>query len=186
MYVHCRREGKITRWRLFATERQAGADKPADYYRCDSCSSVRLQLLDVTDAESLCVAVIEDHFRRKGRHERFDEEDALGHLNETLWKLFLRFDGRGTFTGYATSGLRWSLSDWIKLRVGRVGRGDPPKPLDVADSVDAGGEDGLERALGSRALDDREDRSSHLAGVLAKRSGGIAREDRAVREGQAS
>lgn len=193
--VFCRTCEKTTSWVRAGVEGEGRLLVVT--YRCRSCSVVRVQLADVTDAEALCANILEAWRRGKGRgNERFDADDALGHLREQLWIAYREWDGRGTFLGFGTYRLRLRFNDWFRSWLGKE---DHPRPLAVALSLDmpivtandatlldviaVGGSVG--GAYGPLAVDDSARSAAHLAGVLSARSGAIARQDRELDTGTA-
>lgn len=144
------------------------------------------------DAEALCLKVLNDRMRRNGQGDgHFDYDDALGHLRVELWVLYTRFDGRGTFLGYASSRLPNRLEDYYRAWLGR----SEPKPLALAVSLDAltrpsgahseghytgpevsaADERGLGIVVGSGALDSDEHRPADLLRAVAARGSRLAR-----------
>ena len=208
---HCRRCSRETPQILVGSE---NGDRPrADTYRCSVCGLALLSLGvgpgNVPDAEGLCRHILAEAIRVHGdARVKALAEDALAHLQLSIWILWGAFDAaRGvTFRSYATGLLRHRLDDWYRKHVHDDRPGRLPDPLAVAVSLDAAsgraGDDGAEAgplldriaagdgavasSLGSIARDPSESRSPDLARALASRGRGIAEQERALGLGSAA
>ncbi len=172
--IYCRTCAAQRGWRQ--TGRENGNRPPVAYYACTTCGTTRVQYADVTDVEQLCRTVLE-RARRTGQvPDLADLDDALGHLSEAAWKLYLRWEpSRGvSFTAYASGLLPNKLKDWQRTTLGR----DEPKPLATALSLDAPVGDlddasasGLAALLAASGGDPSVDRATDLAWVLVRAGG---------------
>lgn len=109
---------------------------------------MRLKLADVSDAEGLARAVLDERMRMTnngragaegtpdGGDNRLDMEDALGNLMAECWALYRKWDPtRGVpFRAYGVGMLRHALVRWYQRQ---FGRGKQPKLQSVAVSLDA-------------------------------------------------
>lgn len=150
--TYCARCEGPRRWRLVG--RENGNRPLVEYHVCQACGYQRTQLADVTDVLQLARTVLNRMVRSTPAH--LDYDDALGHMYEAVWKLYLRWEpGRGvTFTAYASGLLPGKFVDWQRSVLGR----DDPKPLAHAVSLDAPAGDG-------------ENETGGLAGVVAAVAG---------------
>jgi hypothetical protein len=109
--------------------RENGVRPRAFYRECERCSTHRLVLQNVTDAEGLCRTVLRGWLAAHATDARvtslerpfgdgaLDAEDALGFLQGEVWKLYTEWipeRSEGSFLAYATALLPRRLATWSR------------------------------------------------------------------------
>jgi hypothetical protein len=176
----CRACKRVTSWWRSGTWNHD--NPPATYWRCRSCSTERIALADLTDAEQVCRNVIDE------RHlpQSVDREEAYGVLLEVLWRSYKRWNparvrtGSTDFTPYAIVQLRYGLSAWLrgkaKTRDGALERQAFEFALVRLDALANEGS-ALAELVGALHGDSAADSASDLARALARRDSEVLREE---------
>lgn len=169
-FYYCRRCQRETRF-VFAGHATGDARENTtrprgELWRCWNCGFERLALADAGDVKGLCRWMLDKHLRRTGAGSvtelgvvqggtsghggdgKLDFEDALLELHMVVWHAYLQWDGRGTFTGFATMRLDSKLKRWYERQ---LGRGKGQKPEAAATSLQSDYDFGLVRAGGRDA-----------------------------------
>lgn len=147
--------------------RENGNRPLVTYHSCQTCGYQRMQYADLPDVQALCRNVLDKALRASGTPDKFDYDNAIGHLAMSAWELYLGWDPSVgvRFTAYASGLLPNRFKDLQRTQLGR----DNPKPHAYAVSLDApiGDDEGdLLSYLAAATGDPSENRSPDLARLL--------------------